>query len=100
SLPMPPLRDRREDIALLTIYFLRKFSQKCKRRVTGISSRARDQFFNYDWPGNVRELENAIERAVVMGSTDEVLLEDLPESILEGAQSAPEISITNYHEAV
>jgi transcriptional regulator with GAF, ATPase, and Fis domain len=100
SLSMPPLRDRREDIALLTIYFLKKFSQKCKRRVTGISSQARDQFFTYDWPGNVRELENAIERAVVMGSTDEVLLEDLPESILEGRQSAPEISITNYHEAV
>ena len=54
---------------------------------------------NYEWPGNVRELENAIERALVMGSSDMVLLEDLPESLLE--QSAPEeISEGKYHGSV
>ena len=100
SLSMPPLRERREDIPLLIIYFLRKFSQKCKRRVTGISSKARGHFLNYDWAGNVRELENAIERAVVMGSTDEILIEDLPESILERGRSIPDTPITKYHEAV
>ena len=53
----------------------------------------------YDWPGNVRELENAVERAVVLGSTDTILPEDLPESIVESA-TQPEASATKFHEAV
>jgi Nif-specific regulatory protein len=54
---------------------------------------------NYDWPGNVRELENAMERAVVLGSSELILPEDLPESILEKAE--PAISATNaFHDAV
>jgi Nif-specific regulatory protein len=53
----------------------------------------------YDWPGNVRELENAIERAVVLGSTDRILLEDLPESVLESEPAATTPG-TKYHEAV
>jgi Nif-specific regulatory protein len=53
----------------------------------------------YDWPGNVRELENAMERAVVLGTTDHILLEDLPESILESQRSA-ESPATKYHDAV
>ena len=51
---------------------------------------------NYEWPGNVRELENAIERALVMGSSDAVLLEDLPESLLE-QESAAEMHEGKYH---
>jgi transcriptional regulator with GAF, ATPase, and Fis domain len=104
SFEMPPLRERREDIPLLASYFVAKYGAKFKRKVTGLSAEARDCLTNYEWPGNVRELENAVERAVVLGSTERVLPEDLPESVLEaepastsGASAPP---ITKYHEAL
>jgi Nif-specific regulatory protein len=88
SLRMPALRERREDIPLLASYFAAKFSQRSNRPVLGVSSQARTCLTNYDWPGNVRELENAIERAVVLGSSDMILPEDLPEAILERAEAS------------
>jgi DNA-binding NtrC family response regulator len=54
----------------------------------------------HDWPGNVRELENAIERAIVMGSTEFILPEDLPETLFERAGSPPGAPLTLFHEAV
>lgn len=99
SLEMPPLRDRQEDIPLLATYFAAKYGEKCNRRITGISAEAQARLLGYDWPGNVRELENAIERAVVLGSTDRILLEDLPESVLESEPPATAPG-TKYHEAV
>ena len=98
SFEMPRLRERKEDIPLLANYFAQKYAAKCNRRITGISTAARSYLTEYEWPGNVRELENAIERAVVLGSTDLILPEDLPEALLE-----KEISITpttSYHDAV
>jgi len=83
SIPMPSLRERREDIPLLATYFVAEYSRKCKRRVTGISPEARRLLCAYDWPGNVRQLENAIERAVVLGVTELIVPEDLPETIFE-----------------
>ena len=83
KLTMPPLRERREDIPLLANYFARKYAEKCNRRVMGISSEARKRLMTYDWPGNVRELENAIERAVVLGTTEQILADDLPEAVVE-----------------
>jgi Nif-specific regulatory protein len=99
SLTMPPLRERREDIPRLASFFAAKYGQKCRRRIRGISAEARACLRNYDWPGNVRELENAIERAVVLGSGDLILLEDLPEAVLE-VESPVGVSITKYHEAI
>ena len=99
SLRMPALRERREDIPLLASYFAAKFSQRSNRPVLGVSPHARTCLVNYDWPGNVRELENAIERAVVLGSSDMILPEDLPEAVLETEQPAG-ASIAQYHEAV
>jgi Nif-specific regulatory protein len=99
SLEMPLLRDRQEDIPLLANYFAAKYGEKCNRRITGISAEAQARLLGYDWPGNVRELENAIERAVVLGSTDRILLEDLPESVLESEPPATAPG-TKYHEAV
>jgi transcriptional regulator with PAS, ATPase and Fis domain len=81
----PPLRDRREDIAELARHFLARASARCGRSVRGISIQAERQLAAYNWPGNVRELENAIERAVVLGVSDEIQPEDLPESVLESA---------------
>jgi two-component system, NtrC family, response regulator HydG len=98
SLEMPPLRERSEDIPLLASYFAAKYGEKCNRRVSGISAEAQARLTTYDWPGNVRELENAIERAVVLGTTDRILPEDLPESILES--EPPTVPATKYHDAV
>jgi len=94
----PPLRARREDILPLADYFVAKFSRKCKRKVTGISREAQKLLTNYDFPGNVRELENTIERAVVLGNTELILPEDLPESILES--STEEMPAMEYQNAV
>ena len=78
ALRMPPLRERREDIPLLANFFLARSSQRCERRVLGMTPEARELIQQYDWPGNVRELENAIERAVVLGSDSEIQANDLP----------------------
>ena len=99
SLRMPSLRDRRSDISLLASYFAAKFAKRSNRVILGISPQARACLLNYDWPGNVRELENAIERAVVLGSSELILPEDLPESILEKAEPAAS-AINAFHDAV
>ncbi|HEY0320684.1 MAG TPA: sigma 54-interacting transcriptional regulator [Pyrinomonadaceae bacterium] len=100
SIVMPPLKERREDIPLLASYFAAKFSKKSKRQVMGISQSARAYLTNYSWPGNVRELENAIERAVVLGSSNQILPEDLPEAVLETATSPKGAAPAQYHDAV
>jgi Nif-specific regulatory protein len=99
SLRMPALRERREDIPLLANYFAAKFSKRSNRPLLGVSPQARTCLTNYDWPGNVRELENAIERAVVLGSSDMILPEDLPEAVLEKAESAG-VTMTAFHDAL
>ncbi len=99
SLEMPALRERREDILLLANFFAARYSEKVKRRVVGISPKARACLMRYDWPGNVRELENAIERAVVLGSTEMILPEDLPDSVLEETALAGE-PVTALHDGV
>ena len=99
ALEVPTLRERREDIPLLARYFASKYGERCNRRVAGISSGALDCLMRYEWPGNVRELENAIERAVVLGSGEMIRPEDLPESVLEaGPPGGP--PGTRYHEAL
>jgi Nif-specific regulatory protein len=98
SVAVPPLRKRREDIPLLAIYFATKYAQKCKRPFRGITEEAREVLLNYDWPGNIRELENAIEHAIVMGASDEIRPEDLPEGLLETRAAKPVGS--SYHVAI
>ncbi len=75
---IPPLRDRREDIALLINYFLKKFGQVQGRSPKSISAPAVEMLERFHWPGNVRELENIIQRAVVMAKGDVILPSDLP----------------------
>lgn len=91
SVTMPPLRQRRDDIPLLASYFTARHSARVNRPVQGVSREAIAYLIAYDWPGNVRELENTIERAVVLGSTEFVLPEDLPEMLqeLDPASSVP-----------
>jgi len=100
ELKMPALRSRVEDIPMLANYFAAKYADKCNRRVVGISPAAQKLLQTYDWPGNVRELENAVERAVVMGSTEHILSEDLPEPLLEAAALHSSSPPTGYHDHV
>jgi transcriptional regulator with GAF, ATPase, and Fis domain len=100
QLNMPALRERPEDIPMLANYFAAKYADKCNRKVVGISVAARKLLVNYEWPGNVRELENAIERAIVLGTTEQILADDLPEAILETDAPADDGSASNYHEGV
>ena len=98
-LTMPPLRERREDIPMLARHFLQKYAKRSKVKPKPVSREAMSALVHYEWPGNVRELENAIERALVMGSSDAVLLEDLPESLLE-QESPAELHEGKYHASV
>jgi Nif-specific regulatory protein len=99
TVTMPALRDRTEDIPQLAEHFLSKASRKCKTRTKSLSEEAKACLIKYDWPGNVRELENAIERAVVLGSGNLVLPEDLPETVLEAGPPSPDEPAT-YHRSV
>ena len=97
-LTAPALRERPEDTIPLAEYFAKRCAQDCGRKIIGLAPEARVYLQSYSWPGNVRELENAIERAVVLGSTDTILAEDLPEHIRETRPA--EVSASLYEEAV
>ena len=100
AVELPALRDRREDIPLLASYFTARSARQIGRPVEGISHEARACLLHYDWPGNVRELENAIERAVVMGSSVEILPEDLPELVFASGAGAIALGTEGFHGAV
>jgi len=75
---LPPLRERGDDVLLLSEYFLKKFCMKMNKKKEGLSPEVTKLFLRYKWPGNIRELENAIERAVVVGKEQLVQLHDMP----------------------
>ncbi|MBR7064971.1 MAG: sigma-54-dependent Fis family transcriptional regulator, partial [Treponema sp.] len=81
SIPVPSLRERRDDIPLLLNAYLKKFATENAKNITGISAKARSVLYQYDWPGNIRQLRNCMESAVVMCGTNEIEIEDLPPSI-------------------
>ncbi len=78
EIPLPPLRERPEDIPYLTEHFLAKFHLKLGREVGAVSSEVRKIFMGYQWPGNVRELEHALEHACILCSTGTITREELP----------------------
>lgn len=98
SITVPPLREHNEDIPLLAMYFASKYAQKNERPFKGISPEARSLLMGYSWPGNVRELENAIEHAIVLGLTEEILREDLPSGILE--EQSAKLEGARYHDVL
>jgi DNA-binding NtrC family response regulator len=81
SLFIPPLSERRDDIPLLSYYFLKKYSTLIKKSVSEISQDAMNLLMNYDFPGNVRELENIIERGVALTNTGMIEAAHLPEDL-------------------
>ena len=85
---LPPLRERREDIPLLTRYFMAKYGKKMGKDVRRIAEDALQALVWYPWPGNIRELQNMVERALVVAETDEIRKEDLPIELLGIAEEA------------
>jgi DNA-binding NtrC family response regulator len=83
NIPLPALRERKEDVPLLTEHFLKKYSQENGREGLHFSPEAMKMLMDYDWPGNVRELENAVERAVVLSSGPLLGPDLLPEQFFE-----------------
>jgi transcriptional regulator with GAF, ATPase, and Fis domain len=99
SITIPPLREHPEDIPALAEHFVARYAKHCNRNVTAISREAMAFLTQYDWPGNIRELQNAMERAVVVGSSDRILAEDFPESVLETAKTGSNVP-AKYHDAI
>ncbi len=88
TVPLPPLRDRKGDIALLATVFLRQFGEEFKKRIKGFSAAALEMMESYGWPGNVRELENKIQRAVILSESALIEPHDL------GFSSKPSIPVS------
>src|SRR5262245_11356286 len=84
AVPIPPLRDRRDDVALLAEHFLQLYAARNNRTLAGFSRAAADAMSRYDWPGNVRELENTVEPAVVLSRGTTIELDDLPSEVRTG----------------
>jgi two-component system response regulator HydG len=96
TLHVPALKDRKEDIPLLAQHFLTTFCEKNKKEMKGITPQAMDRMLKHDWPGNVRELMNAIERGVVLSTSeylDEKELPFLPKDAISGDQARSEVAI-------
>jgi DNA-binding NtrC family response regulator len=75
NIVVPPLRDRRDDIPLLSDYFLKRYEEMYNRDSLTISPRLMDMFLKYAWPGNVRELENNIKRLIILGNEAQLIAE-------------------------
>ena len=96
---VPALRERKQDIPILSSYFIDHYNRELTRSVRGLSREARDVMMRYHWPGNVRELRNVIERAILLESTDLILAEHLPAEMLDKTQSGPgEMSLSKETE--
>ena len=72
---LPPLRDRADDIPVLTDFFIDRFNREFRKHVLGVEPDVRDALQHYAWPGNVRELRNAVERAVLLVETERLTLD-------------------------
>lgn len=82
---VPPLRERKDDIELLALSFVKSFAEENGKKIDGISAEARNALLSYSWPGNIRELKNAIESAVVFARSRTIELSNLPQYITESS---------------
>jgi len=93
---MPPLRKRRDDIPLLVNHFLKKYTDRTKKKVVSVSPEAMNILSGFDWPGNVRALENVMERAVILTNRNVIMPEDLPESMRESQEKTAGVEEVAY----
>jgi transcriptional regulator with PAS, ATPase and Fis domain len=91
SINIPPLRNRGDDMFVLSEHFIRKFNARYKRSITGWEPSVADVFRNYAWPGNVRELENLLERIFILEEEDQILVSHIPPRILREVGKGPGI---------
>jgi len=98
SFSIPPLRERKEDIPILTDYFIREYNKKLNKSVKGVSKEVMDVFLSYPWEGNVRELENTIEGIMTIYDTDTIQLKHLPARLKESIKASKEYSLKNILE--
>jgi DNA-binding NtrC family response regulator len=84
---LPPLRERRDDILLIAEHFIDIYCAEFNKQVKGISKMAEKALVEYNWPGNIRELKNVLERAIILGSEDTLVMEHLPVEITAKAQT-------------
>jgi len=89
TIPLPPLRERREDIPLLVEHLIRRAARESGKLVTGMSQEALELLSRYDWPGNVRELAHVIERSVVLAHRETIGLDELPHEVRYPATARP-----------
>ena len=87
-LKVPPLRERKEDIAPLVNTFIQQYAALNTKKIKGIEKNALDALVQYDWPGNIRELKNIVERMIVLSSGEMLTLEQIPEDIRQGRSTA------------
>jgi DNA-binding NtrC family response regulator len=100
AITLPPLRERKEDIAPLAEFFLRRFAAETKKSFSSFSAEALEQMRAYAWPGNVRELANVIERGVVLGDGPEFGFDHLPTRLIDVGVAAPADEAQSFHQAV
>jgi DNA-binding NtrC family response regulator len=93
EIPVPPLRDRREDIPQLAAHFIDKYARELGRPVRGVSREALRLLSGHEWRGNVRELSNAIERAVIFAGGEQIEPQDLPEAVRGATPRDPEVPV-------
>lgn len=88
TLHVPPLRDRSEDVPLLALFFLQRYTRDFGHTVTGFTAETLALLQSYNWPGNVRELQNVIERGVLFCQGDQISVEDLPANLQKSTATA------------
>jgi two-component system response regulator PilR (NtrC family) len=98
EIPVPPLRERREDIPALATHFVQKYARELGRPVHGIDRDALRLLGGHEWRGNVRELSNALERAVIFSAGDQIASGDLPEAVRSAVPRDPDVPV-NLREA-
>jgi PAS domain S-box-containing protein len=95
SVHLPPLRERKEDIPLLSLHFLKKYNLRERKHVTTFSADAMEALMDYDWPGNVRQLENAVSHAVILAQDEVIRRRHLPRFLREAAAGAVSTSLAD-----
>jgi two-component system, NtrC family, response regulator AtoC len=96
---LPPLRERKDDLIPLVSYFLKKFAEKYRKKITDVALEVMTAFSGYNWPGNIRELENVLERMVLMSEEETLRLDQLPGEI-RGVELTPIPSPSSLKEKV